>query len=187
MKLPHWAQLGIALSVVVVTWIVQQTTSGALVLPAAAVSALTILQTVLGIFSTSASPTRNAVAVAAARTLSVFGLLAGLAFVAGSATSCAQAKTIVDELVAIDKIVVDDLVAGKTDVAIVNDVEAALGASVPVEIVTDIVLNIVNDLLATGLLSKHYGPAAVLNAQTAQASLMAKKAARANPVIQVHP
>jgi len=55
LKLPHWAQLAIALAVIVVTWVMNEQASGALVLPAAVVSVLTVVKTVLGLFSGSAS------------------------------------------------------------------------------------------------------------------------------------
>jgi hypothetical protein len=51
MKLPHWLQLVLALAVVILAWVMQQASSGALVLPAAVMSALTVLSTVLGLFT----------------------------------------------------------------------------------------------------------------------------------------
>jgi hypothetical protein len=64
LKLPHWAQLTLALTIVIVTWTVQQTQAGNLVLPATVISVLTLVSTVLGILSSSAVPLNNARAVA---------------------------------------------------------------------------------------------------------------------------
>lgn len=62
-QLPHWAQLALGLAVVVITWVVQQTQTGALVLPAAAISGLTLALTILGILTPSASTAANKRAV----------------------------------------------------------------------------------------------------------------------------
>jgi hypothetical protein len=53
MKLPHWAQLLLGLAVVIITWVMQQNSSGALVLPAVAVTVLTIVKTTIGLMSDS--------------------------------------------------------------------------------------------------------------------------------------
>jgi len=55
LKLPHWAQLVLAFASVAVVWVMQRNASGDLVLPAAAVSALTIINTVIGLFSAQVS------------------------------------------------------------------------------------------------------------------------------------
>lgn len=53
MKLPHWAQILLGLAVVVITWVMQQNSSGALVLPAVAVTVLTVVKTTIGLLSDS--------------------------------------------------------------------------------------------------------------------------------------
>lgn len=54
LQLPHWAQLLVAFLVVAGTWVVQQNAAGNLVLPAAALTALTVILTALGMLSGSA-------------------------------------------------------------------------------------------------------------------------------------
>ena len=63
LTLPHYVMLGLGLATVVLTWVMQQESSGALVLPATVVSALVVLKTIIGIFSTSANPAANEAAV----------------------------------------------------------------------------------------------------------------------------
>jgi hypothetical protein len=66
LTLPHYFQIGLGLVAVILTWVMQQNSSGALVLPAAVVSALVVLKTVIGVFSTSANPDANVAAVSRA-------------------------------------------------------------------------------------------------------------------------
>jgi hypothetical protein len=54
LKLPHWLQIVVSALVVITAWAMQQESSGSLVLPAAAVSALTVVSTLLGLFSPAA-------------------------------------------------------------------------------------------------------------------------------------
>ena len=49
LTLPHYVMLGLGLATVVLTWVMQQESSGALVLPATVVSALVVLKTIIGI------------------------------------------------------------------------------------------------------------------------------------------
>jgi hypothetical protein len=67
MKLPHWAQLAVAATIVLLTWLQHQAATGAVSLPAAAVTALTVVLTVLGLLTPSTSDAANARAVLSAR------------------------------------------------------------------------------------------------------------------------
>jgi hypothetical protein len=58
-KLPHWAQVALGLVVIVIGWTMQQASSGQLVLPAAVLSGLALLNTIIGILSPSASNSTN--------------------------------------------------------------------------------------------------------------------------------
>ena len=115
-----------------------------------------------------------------ARALLVTSVLA-LLFV-----GCTQLQAAIPEFTQVTNVVIADLRAGDTDVQIVNDVEAVLcpppaAGCVTLEAASDIALDIVNDLLASGLLAKHETAATVANARGVQAALSAKRTARLNP------
>lgn len=59
MTLPNWAKLVLGLALVVVMWVMNQITSGALVVPATVGTALAVLKTVLSML-TDGVPTANA-------------------------------------------------------------------------------------------------------------------------------
>lgn len=75
MKLPHWAQLLLAFAVVALTWVMQQASAGNLVLPAMAITVLTIVKTAIGMLSDSMK-TSAARAAGAVITGLVFALFA---------------------------------------------------------------------------------------------------------------
>lgn len=52
MKLPHWVLVACGLATVVLAYLMKEQASGDIMLPAAAVAALSIVQTVLGLLST---------------------------------------------------------------------------------------------------------------------------------------
>jgi hypothetical protein len=62
-KLVHYAQIAAGLALVIIAWVMDQNAHGTLVLPAAVVSALAILKTVLGLLGPSVSPATNLKAV----------------------------------------------------------------------------------------------------------------------------
>lgn len=78
LKLPHWAQLVLAFVVVSIAWAMKEQAAGELTLPASVVTILTLVNTVIGIFSNSAKLSKAAASIAT-KTL---GLLA-LVFVVG--------------------------------------------------------------------------------------------------------
>jgi hypothetical protein len=60
--LPHYVQMALGLASVILVWVMQQQSSGALVLPAAVVSGLVILKTIIGLLSPSISGPTNILA-----------------------------------------------------------------------------------------------------------------------------
>ena len=59
LQLPHWADLAVSLVVCIIAWVAREQNSGALTLPATAITALTLVSLVLGTLSTSANPAAN--------------------------------------------------------------------------------------------------------------------------------
>lgn len=90
LKLPHWAQILLGLATVVLAWVMQQESSGALVLPAAAVTAITLVKTLVGVFSSSASPATNIVAgkMAARKLAGIAGATLALCVILGGSLAC---------------------------------------------------------------------------------------------------
>jgi hypothetical protein len=78
MKLPHWAALALALAMVVVTWLMNESTNGQLVLPAAVLTGLTVVKTVLQMFTDQPASTPKKSSAGFVR----FQLAAGLSLVA---------------------------------------------------------------------------------------------------------
>ena len=76
LRLPHWASLLVALSVIVIAWLLQQNNAGNLVLPAVAISALSLIQPILAALSPSAVPSTNAKAALAAGDVMPLSLMA---------------------------------------------------------------------------------------------------------------
>jgi hypothetical protein len=85
---------------------------------------------------------------------------------------CATLQALIPEAETIENKIISDVQAGDTDVQVVNDVLALLGANATVEEASDIALYVLNELLESNLLLKHY-PNAVANAQAVQAKLTA--------------
>jgi hypothetical protein len=100
-----------------------------------------------------------------------------LALALGGLMGCQTLQALIPEAVDIENKIVSDLNANDSDIQIVNDVLAILGASATVEEATDVAFAIINELLSSGLLAKHY-PNAVANAQAIQGKLMVARAAR---------
>lgn len=92
MKLPHWAQLALALAVVVITWVMNANASGQLVLPALLVTILTIAKTAIGMLTDSVPTAMAAARRAAGRTLSVGLVLIGLGALTEEETGCSAAQ-----------------------------------------------------------------------------------------------
>ena len=57
--LPHWAQMALGVTTVILVWVMQQESSGQLVLPAAAVSAIVLVKTIIGLLTPSISLAAN--------------------------------------------------------------------------------------------------------------------------------
>jgi len=136
MKLPHWAQLVLALAVVVITWVMQQAAAGQLVLPAIAITVLTIVKTAIGMLTDSV-PTGMAqkrAARLAAGSLSALVLLVLFAFAAVGCSGCgaslnpAVVGPSVDLGVCVIESVATDVAAGKPWSVCVTDAVANCGA-----------------------------------------------------------
>ena len=118
MKLPHWAQLVLGLLVVVIAWVMNQTASGALVLPAAVLTLLTIVKTVIGIMSDAAGVPSQAEKRGFAPFKLVLALAAaGCLFAGGVAiTACPPGATVpptvVDTGACVLDVVSKDMLAG---------------------------------------------------------------------------
>lgn len=113
MKLPHWAQLAIGLAVVVLTWVVQQSQSGGLALPAAVTTVLTMVLTVLGLLSPSASAAANKRAAGGFVGLRLLGgLTAVSALCTGLLLGCPQAIPAVQPTEQCVSAVIADALAG---------------------------------------------------------------------------
>lgn len=93
MKLPHWAQLLLGLVVVLITWVMQHVASGDLVLPAVAITILTVVKTAVGILSDSPSTmAKLKMASAVTRVLGLWCMLlltvAAFALLAACSSGC---------------------------------------------------------------------------------------------------
>ena len=83
MKLPHYLQLGAGLAIIIITWIIQQNASGGLVLPAVAITVLTLVKSTLGLLTDSVPTALRAKAAArAARLAALCVFFCGLGAVA---------------------------------------------------------------------------------------------------------
>jgi hypothetical protein len=106
--------------------------------------------------------------------------VAACALMAAIGIGCSTLQALIPEFTTIDNKIVADLQAGDTDVQVVTDVEVILFGTNPpaqaVEMATTIALDVLNDLLASGLLAKHY-PTLVASATAMQGTLAVKKAA----------
>ena len=121
LKLPHYFQIGLGLAGVILTWVVQQTTSGDLVLPASVMSVILVLKTLIGVLSTSAVPGKNTAAVLAQSALRTLCLLSVVVFAAAAIAGCPQAVPVVGPGSACVGAVVEDAVAGKSIAQILAD------------------------------------------------------------------
>jgi hypothetical protein len=118
-KAPHYLQIALSLASVIVVWAVQQTTAGNLVLPAAVISALTLVQTVLGLFSTSVSSSRNAAAAVAASALRTLMVVSMVALTGVLVAACPAAVPIVGPAADCGVAIIEDAVAGMSVAQIV--------------------------------------------------------------------
>lgn len=162
LKLPHWAQMLIALAAVVVTWIMQQSAAGTLVLPAVAMTALVVLNTIIGILSPSAKPSVNASAVKAAAATTILLLALGAGIVT-TQTACAQ--PVLPTIVKVEQVVEADLAAGVSDSQLASDVCKALGGSATTDAICANVPALISDAVALIIDSGVLGDPAVPNAQ----------------------
>lgn len=114
MKLPHWAQLLLAFAVVALTWVMQQASAGNLVLPAMAITVLTIVKTAIGMLSDSMK-TSAARAAGAVITMLVFAF-----FSVRVLTACFGPGAVVPTLTFVE-CVAADAVEDKPIASIVTD------------------------------------------------------------------
>jgi len=122
LKLPHWAQLVLAFAVVAVTWVMNEQANGALVLPAIAVSVLTLVKTVLGLVSDSVSSSKTPPSTGAGSAGAVVAA-ALMALVVG----CSLFHTIEPAAVDCATRVLDDAAKNMSVAQIVDDVAAPCG------------------------------------------------------------
>lgn len=137
MKLPHYAQLLLGLLVVVITWVMQQASSGALVLPAIAITVLTIVKTAIGMLTDSPSTMAKLKAASlVTKTLVCWlGIAAGCFFL-GTILACqacspptpAVIAPTVDTVLCILTTYATDEAGGMQPIAIIADVGAKCNA-----------------------------------------------------------
>jgi hypothetical protein len=120
LKLPHYFKIGLGLVGLILTWVVQQTNAGDLVIPATAMSVILVLKTLIGVLSTSADPSKNTAAVLAQSALRTLCILSVCVFALGVA-GCPAAVPVVGPGTACVGAVVEDAVAGKTLAQILAD------------------------------------------------------------------
>jgi hypothetical protein len=118
LKLPHWLQIVVSALVVLTAWAMQQESSGSLVLPAAAVSALTVVSTLLGLFSPAAGapsgPSAFSRGFSSVRALAVASVI-GLAALVGCSWFSANKPVVVSDLGATAACVLTQVLSGDED------------------------------------------------------------------------
>lgn len=99
-KLPHWALVALSFVSLALAWVVAQTKSGDLVLPAIALGVIPIVQTVIGMLSPSVTPQTNLRAARMAKL--VPPALGCFAFLLIACSACTKAQGTAVETVTVD-------------------------------------------------------------------------------------
>lgn len=188
-KLPHWAQLVLAFAVVGITWLMQQSSAGNLVLPATLVTVLVAVKTVIGLFSDAVDTSGGSGPKAYAGSLKPNyssapsappkSFRATLLFPATAVLLMGCTAAFFPTLDKVEQLVLNDLAAGKTPEQVEADVATLLCGSNVAPLCVDAVV-VVNDvvtvLVDTGVLAKN--PVALATAQKILTAEHAKIAAR---------
>jgi hypothetical protein len=141
MKLPHWASVLIALAVVIIAWVLQQNSTGNIVLPVVAVTILSLIQPLLAALSPSVVNSTNVKAVAVKAATGVL-MLVGVVVLAGCK------GPVFPVLESIEQTVATDLASGASDEQMASDVCKDLGGSALTDSVCAGAAAIVTDVVA---------------------------------------
>lgn len=163
LKLPHWAQLILAFAVLAITWVMTKNASGDIALPAGVISVLTVIKTVIGLFSDPPSNKKDPPGPGS--TIAMNALVAIAALFIGGLFIAACGQPLFPTLAKVEQVVARDLEAGAPDSQIASDVCQALGGNATTDAVCADVEIIIQDAVAILIDTKVLSPAAVAHAR----------------------